>query len=322
MRSTIPDGTVRTTESTATPHEAAGTSGTPRWRATGRFLRHFAEMVVAMLLGMLLLGPAWEALATAVDATTGFDAARMLDRPDVDALVMATNMTLAMTVWMRHRGHRWAPVAEMGAAMYLPFLLFLPPYWVGAVDGGFLTMAGHLLMLPAMLLVMLRRLPEYTGAHAAAGHVAAGGASAGHASAGHAAPGRTGRVVEWLKRRWPTWLALLMTVDNWADPAVLDAWVMLVLPVGYLVIGTVRRQFGDRRILALQLAGLVFYLFLVGAALLTPDELGRYLVGAGWLVHAGWDYAHHRANRVVPRGFSEWCGVVDVVIGITIIFLA
>ncbi|MFY1692624.1 hypothetical protein [Plantactinospora sp. WMMB782] len=321
MTSTIPDGTVRTTETTATAPEAAGTSGASRRRSTWHFLRHFAEMVVAMVLGMLLLGPAWEVLASAVDAATGLDMTRMLDRPDVDALVMATNMTLAMTVWMRHRGHRWAPVAEMGAAMYLPFLLFLPPYWAGVVDGGFVTMAGHLLMLPAMLLVMLRRLSEYTGAHAA-GHTIAGHAAAGHASAGHAAAGRTGRVVDWLERRWPTWLALLFTIDNWTGPAVLDAWVMLILPVAYLVIGAVRRQFGDRRVLALQLAGLAFYLLLVGAALLTPDELGRYLVGAGWLAHAGWDYAHHRANRVVPRGFSEWCGVVDVVIGITILFLA
>ena len=30
---------------------------------------------------------------------------------------------------------------------------------------------------------------------------------------------------------------------------------------------------------------------------------GQYLVGAGWIVHAGWDLWHHRRNLVVPRPF-------------------
>ncbi|MEU4555623.1 hypothetical protein [Micromonospora violae] len=31
----------------------------------------------------------------------------------------------------------------------------------------------------------------------------------------------------------------------------------------------------------------------------------------GWLAHAGWDLAHHR-GRVVPRGYAEFCVVLDV----------
>ncbi|WP_234361564.1 hypothetical protein [Plantactinospora sp. BB1] len=313
MTATTPDTTVRNTESAGIPESHSRHSGTPRHRPVRHFLRHFAEMVIAMVVGMLLFGPVWEVLATAVDAATGLDLTRVLGRPDLGALVMATNMTLAMTIWMRHRGHGWAPVAEMGAAMYLPFLLFLPPYWLGAVSGEFLMAAGHVLMLPAMLLVMLRRVDEYSAAHPAGGHPA---------PAVIASDSGAGRVVGLLKRRWPTWLALVVTIDNWTNPLVLDAWVMLILPLAYLGIGAVRREFGDRRILAVQLAGLAGYLLLIGAALMVPDDLGRYLVGFGWLAHGVWDYAHHRANRVVPRGFSEWCGVVDVVVGITIIFLA
>ena len=86
----------------------------PGRRGARRFLRHFLEMTAAMVAGMLLLGPVWRA------ATAGL---AVFDRPDVDALVMAANMTAGMTVWMRHRGHGWAPVAEMGAAMFAPFLL-------------------------------------------------------------------------------------------------------------------------------------------------------------------------------------------------------
>ncbi|GAA3740106.1 hypothetical protein GCM10022225_24100 [Plantactinospora mayteni] len=170
MTSTIPDNTVRNTESAGTPHTHLHSSGTPRRHAARHFLRHFAEMTIAMVVGMLLFGPVWEVLASGLGAATGLGLSDVLARPDIGALVMATNMTVGMTIWMRHRAHGWAPVAEMGAAMYVPFLLFLPPYWAGAVSGEFVMMAGHVLMLPAMLLAMFRRLDEYTGGHPAGGH--------------------------------------------------------------------------------------------------------------------------------------------------------
>ncbi|GAB3819170.1 hypothetical protein [Micromonospora zhanjiangensis] len=45
----------------------------------------------------------------------------------------------------------------------------------------------------------------------------------------------------------------------------------------------------------------------------TPrPEPVRDLVAAGWFGHAVWDAAHHRARRVVPRGYAQWCGVVDL----------
>jgi hypothetical protein len=82
---------------------------------------------------------------------------------------MATNMTIAMSAWMRYRQHGWAPIAEMGAAMYLPFLALFVPLWTGAISADTLMLAGHLLMLPAMALAMLLRLDEYTS-HAHHGH--------------------------------------------------------------------------------------------------------------------------------------------------------
>ena len=47
--------------------------------------------------------------------------------------------------------------------MYLPFVILLVPYWTGLISGGTLLDAGHLLMLPAMLAAMFRRLGDYTG---------------------------------------------------------------------------------------------------------------------------------------------------------------
>jgi len=63
------------------------------------FLRHLAEMMLAMVAGMLLLGPVWEAVHRALGVGGPFG------RADIGALVMATNMTLGMAAWMGHRGH-------------------------------------------------------------------------------------------------------------------------------------------------------------------------------------------------------------------------
>ncbi|WP_260478647.1 hypothetical protein [Kibdelosporangium aridum] len=255
----------------------------------GRFARHYVEMVVAMVAGMLLFAPLW----------TWWSA---MARPDVEAIVMATNMTLGMGIWMRVRGHGWRPIAEMGAAMYVPFLLLLGPYWLGVLSAEGLMIGGHVLMLPAMLIAMLLRRTEYTVHHQ-------------H----QRQPSTSGKVVTFLKDRWPTWLALVVTIDNWVTPMYPPAVVMMILPTAYLVIGAFRKRLREPGMLPLQLAGFAAYLVLVGVALSVPEEVAKYLISVGWLAHGVWDYFHHRYDKVVPRGFSEWCGVVDVVIGVTII---
>ena len=121
-----------------------------RGRRTWHLVRHYLEMLVAMVVGMVVLGPL-EALVW-----PGLD-----DRVDVHALVMATNMAIGMGAWMRFRRHSWPAVLEMSAAMYVPFAVLLVPYWAGAVSGSFLFTAGHVLMLPAMALAMWWRLEEY-----------------------------------------------------------------------------------------------------------------------------------------------------------------
>ena len=121
-----------------------------RGRRTWHLVRHYLEMLVAMVVGMVALGPL-EALVW-----PGLD-----DRVDVHAIVMATNMAIGMGAWMRFRGHSWPAVMEMSAAMYVPFAVLLVPYWAGAVSGEFLFTAGHVLMLPAMALAMWWRLEEY-----------------------------------------------------------------------------------------------------------------------------------------------------------------
>lgn len=125
----------------------------------GHFVHHYLEMVVAMLVGMVALGPAWSLAGHALGVSA------FLHRPEPAVLIMATDMTIAMCAWMRYRGHRWRPTLEMGAAMYLPFLVLFPPLWLGLIGMDGLMLGGHLLMLPTMAGAMLLRPTEYTGDH-------------------------------------------------------------------------------------------------------------------------------------------------------------
>ena len=77
------------------------------------------------------------------------------------ALVMATNMTIGMTVLMRWRRHSWRACAEMGAAMYLPFVALFVPMWAGVLSSGGMFLWGHVLMLFTMAGAMALRLDEY-----------------------------------------------------------------------------------------------------------------------------------------------------------------
>ncbi|MET8846308.1 hypothetical protein [Amycolatopsis sp. NPDC004625] len=123
------------------------TAGTTRTttRKLARFTGHYLEMVAAMLVGMVALGPLWPPVG----------------RADAGALVMATDMTVAMVLAMLLRRHSWPRIAEMAAAMYLPFVVLLVPYWLGAISGTTLMVAGHVIMVPLMLAAMVWRRAEY-----------------------------------------------------------------------------------------------------------------------------------------------------------------
>ncbi len=124
-----------------------------------RFLRHYLEMVVVMMVSMAVLG----ALVSGILAILGHSNLRHV--AGLRAFVMTMNMVIGMTVWMRLRGHGWASTLEMDASMVLPFVLLIGPYWAGLLSGGALIGVEHLLMLPFMFLVMLRRYDEYTAVH-------------------------------------------------------------------------------------------------------------------------------------------------------------
>ena len=138
------------------PTEIPATSALTEHRLSAKkFALHFAEMVAAMAVGMVVLHPVW----TFVLDTVG--AAALMHNPYTGALIMATNMTVAMSAWMKFRGHRWRPIVQMGAAMYVPFLALFVPLGLEVIDQDALMLWGHVLMLPAMAVAMLLRPHEY-----------------------------------------------------------------------------------------------------------------------------------------------------------------
>jgi hypothetical protein len=133
--------------------------------STRHFIRHYAEMVLAMVLGMVVLGiPAEMALNAAGSGMTELEA----DAPGVLLGGMAVIMTIPMVAWMAYRGHGRRANAEMAASMLVPGLGVIALLAAGiATDVGDLLLIEHVVMLPSMLGVMLLRRDEYSShAHA------------------------------------------------------------------------------------------------------------------------------------------------------------
>lgn len=146
----------------STPDETSGrtsgrTWGADRWRPHRTFARHYVEMIVAMVLGMIALYPIW------TWATRDLPTGHWADRADTDMLAMATAMSLPMIAWMVRRGHGVLPVAEMTVAMYAGFVVLFPLLWSQSLGAMGVMMAGHVLMPVFMLLAMLARRHEYSG---------------------------------------------------------------------------------------------------------------------------------------------------------------
>jgi hypothetical protein len=132
------------------------TRTTLRRPALRRFVRHYLEIVLAAVVGMVVLGPAESMLLNQI----GW--AELLANFETSTLVMATNMAVATGAWMRFRRHGWAAIAEMAAAMYAPFVVLFPPLWLGVLSASGLMVLGHVLMLFTIAAAMLRRRDEYT----------------------------------------------------------------------------------------------------------------------------------------------------------------
>jgi hypothetical protein len=134
-----------------------------RLSSTRHFIRHYLEMVVAMFLGMALLGiPAGWALGAAGSSWSGLNN----DAPALMLLGMAATMTVPMVAWMRYRGHGWRANTEMSASMLLPTFAAIGLLAADVMtDIDTLLVVEHVAMLVGMLAAMLLRLDEYSHRH-------------------------------------------------------------------------------------------------------------------------------------------------------------
>ena len=122
------------------------------WRA---WSFHLAEMMIAMVAGMVVLGGALEGVLS-LAGTSLSDASAT-----VAASVMALNMTAPMVWWMRFRGHPARHNAEMAGSMIVPTVLVLALHWLGLVAGDSVLLLQHVVMIPAMVGLMLARFEHY-----------------------------------------------------------------------------------------------------------------------------------------------------------------
>jgi hypothetical protein len=133
---------------------------------TRHFVRHYAEMVVAMFLGMAVLGvPAGWAMSAVGTSWSELNT----DAPALMLLGMAVTMTVPMVGWMAYRGHGRRANTEMSASMLLPTFAAIALLGAGLVtDIGVLLVIEHVAMLLSMLAAMLLCPAEYTRHHALA----------------------------------------------------------------------------------------------------------------------------------------------------------
>ena len=151
-------GHVTTREAQMSP-----TPGCRRGLATSKhaFARHFAGMVVVMLVGMGVL----EGLAALAFAAAGDS---LSDQPGAfRVMLMGFNMTVPMAAWMSYRGHSTRRTGEMAASMLVPSVVAAALAVAGVLDAGAALGVQHAAMVPAMLGVMLWRYDEYARPHAA-----------------------------------------------------------------------------------------------------------------------------------------------------------
>lgn len=127
------------THAGAHAHHAGG-------RSFKRFFGHFAEMAVAMMVGM---------------AIGGMLGITRVGNTELKALLWLVAMTAPMVGWMRFRGMSWRQSAEMSVAMAIPTLAVLPALWGGLITPRTLNSVEHGTMLPAMLALMVYRRKEY-----------------------------------------------------------------------------------------------------------------------------------------------------------------
>ncbi|MDF3039016.1 MAG: hypothetical protein K0Q71_1722 [Thermomicrobiales bacterium] len=126
-----------------------------------------------------------------------------------------------------------------------------------------------------------------------------------------------------IKNLWPIVLGIavgLVVIQGLELDASLSVLALVIAAI-YLPIGAVRKQLGRPHVLWLETLGVIMFAAVALGALYVDRQLAQFLLAAAFFGHAAWDFAHHRADKVVPRWYAEFCIVADVIIGVGILAL-
>jgi hypothetical protein len=102
------------------------------------------------------------------------------------------------------------------------------------------------------------------------------------------------------------------------DPFGGTTFILPVLALSYLVFAAVRHGLRRPAVLRLQALGVLGFTALALLALVVDPALGRYVIAAGWLAHAVWDFAH-RDGRVVPKWYVRFCVPFDLLVATSLV---
>lgn len=125
------------------------------------------------------------------------------------------------------------------------------------------------------------------------------------------------------KQKW-TWPVLfaslpvlpLLQIQPWVEPA----YALIALAVAAVMWG------GGHGLLhtndyRLQIAGMVGFGALAWVGLTIDVDVAKYVVVAGFLGHAAWDWVHLSRNRVVEPTYAEFCQAIDVMAAVALAVL-
>ena len=130
-----------------------------------------------------------------------------------------------------------------------------------------------------------------------------------------------------LKARWPTAVGLLTLVFFAVVTRLLQlspdfvmgymAWFVYGMTLIYVAWGSARGELRSRGALLTQSFAVLGFGAVALVALQVDLRLGALLMGATWLGHGLWDAYHFWRNRVLPRAWTEYCGVADLLVGVS-----
>lgn len=131
-------------------------------------------------------------------------------------------------------------------------------------------------------------------------------------------------------RPWTAWVAFavlsvvasvfhaLAEAEVWSvEPGIGMAAVLVVLWLWVIA----RRRFTEPTF-SLETAGMVFFGAITVLVVATESTTAIVLAGLGWLFHGAWDAYHFRQNTIVNRPWSEYCGVIDLAVGTSLLIAA